>query len=53
MTDSYDCFSANHAALAHGLPYRPNEQGKTLRRSIYLEMLPALSVTKSSHLKIT
>ena len=61
MTDSYSCFSAYHVALADGLPYRQvctfnitsNEQRKTLRRSVCLEMLRALSVTKSSQLKIT
>ena len=59
MTNSYGCFSSYHVVLADGLPYRqlfnvtPNEQRKTLRRSICLESLRALSVTKSSHLKIT
>ena len=62
MMDSYGCFSTYHAVLADGLPTKnysctfnttPNEQRKTLRRSICLEMLRALSVTKSSQLKIT
>ena len=63
MTDFYGCFSAYHVAHADGLPYQhvhsctfnvtPNEERKTLRRSICLEMLRAVSFTKSSQLKIT
>ena len=62
MTNSYECFSTYHVPLADGLPYRqlflyiqrtPNEYRKTLRRSICLEMLRAVSVTRSSQLKIT
>ena len=62
MTDSYGCFSAYHVALATVYPTDnysctfnviPNEQRKTLRSNICLEMIRALSVTKSSQLKVT
>ena len=62
MTTSHSCLSAEkHVALADDLPtdnysytfsVTPNEQRKTLRRSICLEMLCALSVTKISQLKL-
>ena len=52
MTDSYSCFSAYDVALADNYSctfnVTPNEQRKTLSRTICLDMLPAFSVTKSS-----
>ena len=62
MTDSYGCFSAYRVAFATVYPtdnhlctfsITPNELTKTWRGIICLEMLHAMSVTKSYQLNIT
>ena len=61
MTDSYGCFFAYRVALADGLPYRQffmyiqcysQRIEENLEKEHKFKSAPALSVTKSSQLKI-